>query len=450
MRNIIAQGAYSFDASAKTIFFGDVNAFPFDGTIFLNKFLIITNVTDNVIIYDAFNPAKGGTLATDTLTLDCDTSSMDDTDILQIIYEANDPHISIGGVTPVEILDNVGNNPFDNNGQVGVNNFPTDYALEAGGNLETIKDNTTTLLNGQQVEGDAYTAAQKLMMAGGVRRDANTSPVDTDGDVHPFVFNDEGRLKVSATPASVTAQTGSITANGQTVVATVSRFSNLMCHCTGTFSTVNVTFEGSINGGTNWFTVQVIRSNANTIETTSGNLSAAPAYAWEASVNGLTHFRVRATAFTSGTQNWTFLPGVYATEPIPGSQVSGTQPISGTVTITNPNGTSYNVVTTASTNAANIKNAAGNLFQISISNPTATAAYVKLYNKASSPTVGTDVPVITIAIPATAAGVGEKVYTFGQVGMRFATGISIAVTAAAAATDTGNAVAGVQINATYI
>ena len=114
------------------------------------------------------------------------------------------------------------------------------------------------------------------------------------------------------------------------------------------------------------------------------------------------------------------------------------------------NGTTYNAVTTASTNAAVVKASAGNLYEISISNPTATAAYVKLYNKATSPTVGTDVPVMTIAIPATAAGVGEKAFNFGTVGKRFATGIGIACTAAAAATDTANAVAGVQINATYI
>ena len=90
------------------------------------------------------------------------------------------------------------------------------------------------------------------------------------------------------------------------------------------------------------------------------------------------------------------------------------------------------------------------MYELTISNPTATAAYIKLYNKATAPTVGTDVPVLTIAIPATAAGVGEKSFNFGAVGKRFATGIGIAVTAAAAATDTGVAVAGVQINATYI
>jgi hypothetical protein len=114
----------------------------------------------------------------------------------------------------------------------------------------------------------------------------------------------------------------------------VSRTSNLMIYCTGTFSTVNCTFEGSIDGGTSWFAVQAVRTNANTIELTTGNLSAAPAYAWELSVNGLTNFRVRSTAWTSGTQVWRFQPAPFATEPIPAIQISGTQPVSGTVTAT--------------------------------------------------------------------------------------------------------------------
>ena len=221
-----------------------------------------------------------------------------------------------------------------------------------------------------------------------------------------------------------------------------------MAFCTGTFLAVNCTFEGSLEatGESNWFGIQAIRTNANTIETTTGNLSAQPAYGWELSVNALKRVRVRATARTSGTQSWRFVQGTYATEPIPGAQVSATQPVSGTVTITNPTGTTYNVVTAASTNSAVVKATAGMLYEITISNPTATAAYVKLYNKTTAPTVGTDVPVFTQAV---AAG-STVALAFGQVGKRFATGIGIACTAAAAATDTGVSVAGIQINATYI
>ena len=154
----------------------------------------------------------------------------------------------------------------------------------------------------------------------GIRNDSETSPVSNDGDFHPFIFNEVGRLKTAGAPALYAPVTGSITANGQTVSADVSAVSNVVMYCTGTFSTVNCTFEGSIDGGTTWFGIQAVRTNANTVELTTGNLSAAPAYAWKLSVNALTNVRVRATAFTSGSQNWRFILGAYATEPIPAIQ----------------------------------------------------------------------------------------------------------------------------------
>jgi hypothetical protein len=180
---------------------------------------------------------------------------------------------------------------------------------------------------------DATYSAGAVGVTGGVRRDADTTPVSADGDVHPLVFEETGRLKVATYPGSVSTYTDTITVNGDTVALDVSRYSNVVAHCTGTFSTANCTFEGSIDGGTTWFGVQAVRTNANTIETTTGNLSAAPAYGWELSVNALSNFRVRATAFTSGTQTWRFAPGTYATEPIPAAQISGTQPVSGTVAV---------------------------------------------------------------------------------------------------------------------
>jgi len=176
---------------------------------------------------------------------------------------------------------------------------------------------------------------------------SSTDAVTTsdDGDYTNLKIDEEGRLKVASKPASYPDITGDITAvqatigtpvAGGTVSGDVSRASNVMAFCSGTFSTINCTFEGSLDasGEANWFGVQAVRSNANTIETATGNLSAQPAYAWELSVNALKRLRVRATARTSGTQSWRFVQGTYATEPIPAAQVSATQPVSGTVTAT--------------------------------------------------------------------------------------------------------------------
>lgn len=185
------------------------------------------------------------------------------------------------------------------------------------------------------------TAGQVIL---GKRRDSDSTLV-ADGDLNTFNMDEEGRLKVASKPASYPDITGDITniqatigtpVAGGTVSGDVSRSSNVMAFCTGTFAGINCTFEGSLEatGDTNWFAVQAVRSNANTIELTTGVLGAAPAYAWELSVNALRRVRVRATARTSGTQSWRFVQGTYATEPIPAVQVSATQPVSGTVTAT--------------------------------------------------------------------------------------------------------------------
>lgn len=184
-------------------------------------------------------------------------------------------------------------------------------------------------------EDTPHVSGDKGQLMFGVRSDSDATTAD-DGDYTVLKLDEEGRLKVASKPASYAATVGNVTSATSAVPINTERFSNLMIHCTGTFNTVNCTFEGSLDStnGTdgNWFAVQAIRSNANTIETTTGNLSAAPAYAWELSVNALKYFRVRAIAWTSGTQVWTMIPGTYATEPIPGAQVSATQPVSGTVT----------------------------------------------------------------------------------------------------------------------
>jgi hypothetical protein len=289
-------------------------------------------------------------------------------------------------------------------------------------------------------------AAGQLIL--GKRRDSDSTTV-ADGDYNTFNMDEEGRLKVASKPASYAATTGNITANGQTIFINTERFSNLMIHCTGTFSTVNVTFEGSLNStnGTDgaWFGVQAIRSNANTIETATGNLSAAPAYAWELSVNALKYFRVRATAWTSGTQAWTMIPGTYATEPIPGAQISGTQPVSGTVTATVAAGTINPVVpatpyflnSAATTNGALVLTGTSNVSSFYATNEGASVAYVKLYNKATAPTVGTDIPEMIIPVPAAVSGVpGVANPNIGFHGFRFALGLGIAITRNAIHTDT--------------
>lgn len=286
----------------------------------------------------------------------------------------------------------------------------------------------------------------------GIRQAADTTSTDADGDYTLLKIDEEGRLKVSSKPASYADITGDITAvqatigtpvAGGTVTGDVSRASNIMAFCLGTFSGVNCTFEGSLEltGDNNWFGIQAVRSNANTIETATGALSAAPAYAWEMSVNALKRVRVRCTARTSGTQSWRFVQGTYATEPIPAAQISGTQPVSftqpalvaGTAAIgdvgiqarANATGAASisKLQSAASTNATSVKATAGRVFGWTLTNTTASAKVVRLYNLAAAPTVGTSVPVYNIVIPPNAT-VSQSI----PVGLSHATGIAYSIT----------------------
>lgn len=86
----------------------------------------------------------------------------------------------------------------------------------------------------------------------------------------------------------------------------------------------------------------------------------------------------------------------------------------------------------ASTNATSAKATAGDLFRITGYSARGSACYLKLYNKASAPTVGTDTPVATFYIPQTAA------FDFAlNTPLYFSAGIAYAITTAAADADTG-------------
>ncbi len=284
-----------------------------------------------------------------------------------------------------------------------------------------------------RAEDSAHTSGDAGVHVLAIRADTDAPTAGSDGDYTSLKCDEAGRLKVAVQPAGYPLSTGTITSASSTVPVNVSRVSNVMVYVAGTFAGVNFTFEGSLNStnGTdgNWFVIQAVRSNANTIETTSGVIAAAPAYGWELSVNGLNWFRVRATAWTSGTANIQIQPGAYATEPIPAAQISGTQPVSGTVTAnigtgslaagTNAIGdvglqvranatgamTGHHVVSAATTNVAQIKATAGRVYGWCLSNTTASWRFVKLHNVASA-TAGSGV---VQDADATATGVADVV-----------------------------------------
>lgn len=72
---------YTFNASSNQITFNTTDV------IGLEDLLVITNVTDNVIIYNFADPTKGGTISNNVLTLTYNTTGMSNTDKLQIFLD---------------------------------------------------------------------------------------------------------------------------------------------------------------------------------------------------------------------------------------------------------------------------------------------------------------------------------------------------------------------------
>lgn len=107
------------------------------------------------------------------------------------------------------------------------------------------------------------------------------------------------------------------------------------------------------------------------------------------------------------------------------------------------------VISAASTNATSAKGSAGMVYTIIAHNINAAVRYLKLYNKASAPTVGTDTPVLTLPIPANTAGAGFVLDT-GGMGISFATGIALAITTGVADADTAAVAANeIVVNVLY-
>lgn len=126
--------------------------------------------------------------------------------------------------------------------------------------------------------------------------------------------------------------------------------------------------------------------------------------------------------------------------PVTGTFWQATQPVSGTVTANLSAGVSggatpYKLISAATTNATSVKGSAGQIYAIQVYNINAAVRYLKLYDKATAPTVGTDVPVKVIAIPGSTTGAGSNFNI--NVGSAFTNGIALAITTGIADTDIG-------------
>ena len=94
----------------------------------------------------------------------------------------------------------------------------------------------------------------------------------------------------------------------------------------------------------------------------------------------------------------------------------------------------YRLLSAATTNGNSIKGSAGNVYGWYITNTNSSPRFVKLYDKASAPTVGTDTPKLTLVIPGSTTGAGSNISINPPV--PFTTGIAIAITGVVTDADT--------------
>jgi hypothetical protein len=212
----------------------------------------------------------------------------------------------------------------------------------------------------------------------------------------------------------------------------LSAYATARIQVTGTFS-ATLTFQTSVDG-TNWITQFVNPfGNANftgSVSTTTGTGM------WVAEVRGR-YFRVNATSYTSGTAVVSILYTAAAHTGIVRLAQGGD--VIGTVTM---GGLSTNkAVTTATAFTAVPKSSGGALNSFSVSNTSGATAWVKVYDKATAPTLASDVPVAVFPVVANE----HRYVQFGQTGVSMANGISYAITGASAITDTTAVAAGILV-----
>lgn len=234
-----------------------------------------------------------------------------------------------------------------------------------------------------------------------------------------------------------------------------------------------VGFEGS-EDGSNYVPISGVKLGTTTTATSTTD---AGVTLWKLSVSGLQLLRTPISSYSAGlitvTGHAQSVPGAALNSPAGTQPISGTVGVSGGVVVSNAatapipmhvtdisnvvvkpgdaatnslrvivpeNGTAVcsgrTILSAASTNATNCKNAAGVLYGFTITNTNASPRFVKFYNKASAPVCGTDTPALTIAIPGNTS-VGGHSANVPADGLAFPTGIGLCTTTGIGDGDTG-------------
>lgn len=144
-------------------------------------------------------------------------------------------------------------------------------------------------------------------------------------------------------------------------------------------------------------------------------------------IGGAHHQRQKWTTGADGTAN----------------DVSSASPLAATLApVASGGATPHKLVSATGTNGTSVKAAPAVVYGFIATNTNSSPRFLKLYDKASAPTVGTDTPKYTVAVPRIATGSWPH-------GMTFSTGLAVALTSGAADSDTGGVLAD-EITATVL
>jgi hypothetical protein len=252
--------------------------------------------------------------------------------------------------------------------------------------------------------------------------------------LHVINFSSDGHEGIHALPVIVT--TNNAAALGEFVLPSLNaeEYAFISIQLVGTW-VATVTFEGS-NDNTSFYSIATTDPSANGTGQTTATENRI------VKVPVLTKYiRARVSAYTSGTisaiayghrdENSSGLISSLGTIEL---QAETTKKI-GNVGISSGGATPtyQKFISATTTNATAVSSVPANISILHMENSGDGVRYVKFYNKASAPVVGTDVPLITIGIPA----VSSSSFTLpALIGIDFSIGISFAITLGAADSDT--------------
>ena len=105
-------------------------------------------------------------------------------------------------------------------------------------------------------------------------------------------------------------------------------------------------------------------------------------------------------------------------------------------------GTTFFLNSAATTNATLVAAGSTGLPSLYATNIGGSPAFIKLYNKATAPVVGTDIPVMILDLPAAGTTPGKHNLIAGASAFRFPLGLGLAITGGFADSDTVAVAAG--------